>query len=175
VPTIVMCAADGSADPEQCFEDFLMHINSNEFEEADACIYNYETLGFAVPDADSLYTKMFNCLQQSRTGNVQKIVSQQGNNAVLEVELTTLDYRKLEIALAQLTKEKAQEAKMDGLDVSEDAQIKQIMSECFDQIMQNPQEQYTSSVFELEFVKRDGRWLIVCTEEFYSALIGYAM
>lgn len=173
-PTIELCTG-GSATPQQCFENFMTYINSSEFEEADACLYNYETLGFASPGGDPLYAKMFNHLQQSRRGRILRTVSQEGGNACLEVELTTLDYRKVESALAQLTSEKAQEKKMDGIEITDDSQIKQIMSECYDQLMQDPQSQYTTSTFELELVKKDGSWLIVCTEEFYSALIGYAM
>lgn len=173
-PTIELCTG-GGATPEQCFEEFISHINSGRFEEADACLYNYETLGFASPGGDQLYGRMFSHLQQSRKAVVTKEVSREGDTVRLEVELTTLDYRKVETALAALTTQQAQEIKMDGVEITDDAQIKEIMSQCYDRLMENPAEQYTTALFELDMVKREGRWMIICTEEFYSALIGYAM
>jgi len=174
VPTIELCTG-GASSPGECFAEFMQYMNLGEFEAADGCLYNYETLGFGAPGGDAMYSGMYSQLQLSRSGKVLSTLSQDGDSALLEVELTTLDFRKVETALSELTSQKAQEMKMDGIEITDDAQIKQIMSECFNQLMQTPQELYTTDTFQLELVRKDGRWLIVCTEEFYSALIGYAM
>lgn len=162
----------GISTPQDDFSAFINSLNAGDYQNSSGYLYNYASLGFSSFDDEPVYQHLLECLNSSRTYSV-KGCRINGHDAVIEIELSTLDFRKLSDTLSSQTLDRIDEEQyMTGVAMN-DEEIEEMMNETLDAIMQSPDEYCTVQDFTLSMHYSEGKWKLICTDAFYSALIGY--
>ena len=170
-PTITMCA--GSApQPEDCVEDFFLCLRSGNYSGADALVQNLSTLGFSGVFSDELYSQMNQYLTNSRSYTPVGECKVKGHSAEMTIRLTVLDFRKVESTLAQTATTAVSELEFAGTEV-DDSMLDGIIQSSLAMLMQTPTEYYSTEEITLQLHYEDDQWKLVCSDELYSALVGY--
>ncbi len=174
MPMYTMCV-DEADNPQNCFEEFFGCLRSGNYEEADTYLSNYRTLGFGSLGSDEFSSLLDQHLSSSRSARVTETVFHRGFEATLRIEYTTFDFKKFEPVLTEATTQKVHDLQYEGQTVEGDDQYEALMLECANELLLAPQDYYTTKSFLLDFEKIDGEWKMICTDEFYSALVGYTI
>ena len=161
----------GGSSPEDDFSAFLGCLSAGDYDGCSDYIYNYASLGMNRFD-EPVYDLMLDSLNNSRSFTVNDCrVS--GRDAVLDIEYTTLDFRKLSRELSSSTVELVEDRQFESGDTLSDEEIESLMMQNLSEMMQSPSSYCTTQNYSLDMRYADGRWKLVCSDAFYSALIGY--
>lgn len=171
-PMLTMCVSS-AATPQAVVEDFFACLKTGDYSKADAYVFNYDSLGFGNIAGSDLENQYYRLLTESRSITVIEEKSNDGINACVSVSLTTIDHRKFSAALSERVSEAYHDKQMSGEQFEDDEEFMTLAAEIQGQLMQTPQDYYTTEVFDIEMVSKDGEWLIICSEALYMALIGY--
>ena len=159
--------------PEEDFGTFISYLNSGEYNTASNYVENYSSLGFSQFEDNEVYTILLDTLNNSRSFKVMGSSSIRGRHAKMRVEFTTLDFRTFSNALTDASIAYIDQFQYDNGIQLTDAEIKDVIIEMLNKLMEDPTPYYTTQIFELEFKYLDDLWKLSCSKEFYSALIGY--
>lgn len=91
----------------------------------------------------------------------------------MSVEFTTLDFRIFSAALTDTSIARIDQIQYDNGIQLTDEEIKNVIIDTLNTLMEDPTQYYTTQIFELEFKYLNDMWKLSCSREFYSALIGY--
>ena len=98
LPTINLSGYD--TYPEDDLQTFIDLLASGKYDESNAYLYNYSSLGFEKFEEGSIYSSLLDNLNASRSFYVLGSSSIKGHDATMLIEFTTLDFRKLEETLS---------------------------------------------------------------------------
>lgn len=171
LPTINLTGYDTL--PEDDFAAFIGCLNEGRYDDASVYLDNYTSLGFASFEEGSIYESLQDCLNASRSFTVLGSSSVHGRDAAMTVELTTLDFRLLEDTLTEASLAIIDERHFETGEIPDDEEIEQIMNEVLQTLVQEPEKYYTTGVFRIEFRYDSSVWRLNCSDELYSALVGY--
>ena len=159
--------------PESDLQAFIDCLNSGRYDDSSAYLNNYSSLGFESFPEGTIYASLLDCLNSSRSFTVLGSSSIKGRNASMSIEYTTLDFRKLEDDLSAASLEAVNEYQFETGELPDDEQIEEIMVQALEALLADPTTYYTTQDFRLTFKYENDVWKLNCTDEFYSALIGY--
>lgn len=159
--------------PEDDFNTFISYLNSGSYDSAAEYIENYSSLGFSDFEDNEVYTVLLNTLNNSRSFKVMGSSSIRGRHARMSVEFTTLDFRIFSAALTDTSIARIDQIQYDNGIQLTDEEIKNVIIDTLNTLMEDPTQYYTTQIFELEFKYLNDMWKLSCSREFYSALIGY--
>lgn len=172
MPSINLTFSNPPADDVNIFFD---QLSKGNYAVAEDYIFNYSSAGFESKSDDPINQKIFELLKKSRSVEIVEQGEVYGKSSTVTIRLTTLDFRKLKASLTDKTLEeiKAREFRGESFDTEE--AIITVTCEILDKMTPSISEYYSTNEFEVNMRLSDGKWKIVCTEELYSALIGYAI
>lgn len=174
-PPTISLLTDGDSTPQDCVETLFSSLASEDYETADSCISNYSTLGFSQLMDAGVAAELYGYLRASRQYQFVGEAAVNGSKAELVLEVTTLDYRKVETELTERTTERVHQLQMDGVTDINDERIMSEMEAVLSEMMTAAEVYNTTERFTITLEKTDGIWKLICTEDLYSALIGYAV
>lgn len=161
--------------PSEDLLKFFDYLAAEDYANAEGYVFNYSSLGFVQGSGDELDQRLSRMLTESRS---VRIVSQgeiYGRDSVVTIELTTLDFKKLETALNARVLEVIQERQFVGQSFETEDKILAVVYEVLDQMTLSASEYYSTKQFTVDMKLSENHWKIVCSEELYSAIIGYAI
>lgn len=170
-PSFTVWSGSGP-QPEDCIIDFFDCLKNEQYEDANSLLLNVSTLGFDHTFSDELYSQMFDYLTDSRSYSIKGEPSVIGHDATAIIDLTVLDFRKVETTLSETVTAEVSEIEFSGTEV-DDSMLDGIILSSLKELMQAPEMYYTTQTLELELSFRDGSWKIICSDDLYSALVGY--
>lgn len=159
----------GLGSPADDVASFFGSLKTGNYDEADSYLENYKSLGFGGSAQTPLQEKFFEMLASNRAFSLVGEPKISGRSGTVTIELTSLDFRKLEDKLAEMIDARKNDG--DALD-SEEA-IEEALTETLDGM--DMAACCTTEQFVLDVKYADSKWKIVVAENFYSALIGYAV
>lgn len=169
-PTISLFASDRQ-HPEECVHTFFDCLRHDDHSGADACLHNLSTLGLGETMPEGLYSQLYQYLKDSRS---YSIIDQSASalDAEITIELTVLDFRKIEATLTETVTTKVAEIEYQGLEL-DDAQLSQLIETTLSELMLNPAAYYSTGQFAIPLFYVDDVWQMDCSDNLYSALFGY--
>ncbi len=170
-PTITMCAGAGP-QPEDTVDEFFACLRSGDYDGADSLIQNLSTLGMDGTFASELHSQMARYLTESRSYTTVGECVVRGHSAEMTIALTVLDFRKVESTLTETTTAAVSALEYEGTEV-DDAMLDGIIQSSLAQIMAAPTAFYSTEEIDLQLRYEGGQWLLICSDELYSALIGH--
>ncbi len=159
--------------PEDDLQAFIDCLNNEQYDASSVYLKNYSTLGFFGFPAGTAHASMLISLNASRSFEVLGSSSIHGRNAAMSIEYTTLDFRKVKTDLSTLALEAIDNVQFETGQVPSDEEIDVIVTQVLETMLADPAPYYTTEEFRLSFQYEDNVWKLTCTNEFYSALIGY--
>ncbi len=169
----VIDLSGNKSSPQEHFGEFISSLNSGDYEKSSEYIYNYASLGFSSFEGENeIYSKLLTALNGSRSFSV-KGCSVSGHEAQLEIDFTTLDFRKLDDALSSATIDSIDEKQYATGVALDDEEIQAVMSETLDRLMEAPDSFYSTQSFSLQLFYSGDLWKLNCSDAFYLALLGY--
>lgn len=170
----------GGNPPLKVVEEFMEAVINEENEKIGDMLYNYswDTEYFSaaenVSESDS---KIIECVNQSRA---YKIVSGSdylidSHNAEVTIQYTTFDISRFYETLCAIVIEEIQQMQYEGVVFENESDTVQLIEDEKQNLLQNPNDFITIKNYTIELVSYKGRWLVVLSDEFYSALSGYAV
>lgn len=170
-PTFTMCAGS-TPQPEDTVEEFFICLRSGNYDGADALVQNMTTLGFSGTFTDELYIQMAQYLTDSRSYSQVGDCVVKGHSAEMTIRLTVLDFRKVETVLSQTATTAVSELEYAGTEV-DDSMLDGIIQSSLTQLMMNPVDYYSTEEITIQLRYEDDQWKLICSDELYSALVGY--
>ena len=166
-PFLIDCS--GAPAPVEEAAAFFGYLSAGDYAAADRYVYEYATLGFDNDPVMVCGHDLAALLRESRrveiTGSGIK-----GQTAAVDAEFTTLDFRMIRDEL---------DRRLAALDVTpqgdsvEDA-LRRAAEIALGEMLQNPEDFYTSAPLALQLKKQGGTWKVVINGELNTALTGYA-
>ena len=170
-PTITLFSNMGT-QPEDSVAEFFSCLRSEDYDRADQLLQNLSTLGFDGAFSEELYSQMYRYLVESRSYTADGSSTIKGHSAELSISLTVLDFRKVETTLTEVATAKVADLEYAGTEV-DDSMLDGIIQSCLSDIMQSPTDFYSTQSLVIQLHFEDGEWKIICSDELYSALVGY--
>lgn len=167
-----------STPPNEILADFMDAVISGEGEDVNELLYNYSWDGTQyeidenVSPTDALILKY---LTESRAYKIIDEPEYTGSHsAQVTLEYTTFDIKNFQQTLEENVLEVIQQKQYYGVTFESSDDTKDIIEKYKKQLLQNPDEFYTTKQFTIEMINSSGKWRVVLSDEFYSALTGYA-
>ncbi len=169
-PTLTLCSGDRQ-QPQNCIDTFFGCLSRADYDGADACLYNLSTLGFDEPMPEGLYAQLFQYLHSSRK---YTIIDQSVSalDAEITIDLSSLDFRKIESVLTETVTNKVADLEYAGIEVADD-QLSEMIQTTLSELMMDPAPYCSTERFVIQLYYENDMWQLVCTDELYSALTGY--
>ncbi|MBQ4312590.1 MAG: hypothetical protein IJC18_00125 [Clostridia bacterium] len=163
-------------DPSESVDTFFAALREDNGEITDSLVYNYASLGFGLDESDAspLQSELYELLRQSREYHIISTEAD-ANKALAQVELTTLDYRKLSSALEEITVERIAELRLEGGAYDDPDSILAVAQELLPELTSDLTPYLTTETFYVELRYDDGHWNLIINDDFYAALTGYAV
>ncbi len=164
-------------DPTLSVDKFFEHLKNEEYVEADSMVYNYVTLGMTpAEEIDdpliSAFCRELNCRRSVSVAEAPKIT---GKTAVMAIQVTTIDLRKIYDPLAANVTDTIYDMRFRGEDVSTDEEIASVTLDELNKLIEENDSLKTTETFSVEFIYVGGEWLLIISDELYSSLIGYSV
>ncbi len=176
------CSEDGVSltelpNPAESAEMFFEHLDNEEYSQADDMIFNYTTLGMVpVDDVDDPLMQIFYrelVAHRKITPIMEPKVT--GKTAVMTVQVSSLDLRKVYAPLSENVKAIIYDMRFDGQAVDSSEEILAITTDELSKIITDNKDLITTGIFAVEFTYTGGEWKLIISDELYSALIGYSV
>lgn len=159
--------------PEDDLQNFINCLSEGRYDDSSAFVNNYTSLGFQELTEGTIYASLLDSLNESRSFTVLGSSSVKGRNASMSIEFTTLDFSKLEDDLSAASLEAVNQHQFETGELPSDDEIEQLMVQELELLLSDSVKYYTTREFRLTFQYKDSVWRFDCTDEFYSALVGY--
>lgn len=170
----------GGDTPLQTFEEFMEAVINGENDKIGDMIYNYSWDSEHMPDFQGMGendARIIECVEMSRS---YEIVSGSGymidsHNAQIAVNYTTFDIGRFEDMLSGTVLETIQRMQYEGTVFEDSSDTDQVIEAEKRKLLENPEDFITTKSYTVEMISYKGRWRVILSDEFYSALSGYAV
>lgn len=167
-----------STPPDKILLEFMDAVLSGEDGDVDDLLYNYSwdntqhKIDENVSPTDAL---ILNYLTESRAYQIIGNPKYTGSHsAQITLDYTTFDIKKFQQSLKEKVVEIIKQKQYNGATFENPDDTKDIIEKYKKQLLENPDEFYTTEQFTIEMINSSGKWRVVLSDEFYSALTGYA-
>ena len=161
--------------PSEDLMYFFECLAKEDYAAAEEYVYNFSSLGFVQDSGDELDRRLSKLLTQSRSVRIVSEGEVYGKDSTVTIELTTLDFKKLETALSEKVVEEIKARQFVGQTFETEEEILAVVYEILDSMTVSMSDYYSTKQFDVDMKLSDNHWKIVCSEELYSAIIGYAI
>ena len=164
-----------TSTPSEDLLKFFDYLKAGDYVSAEGYVYNFSTLGFKPDGQSELQKRLESLLTASRNVSVISEGEIFGRDCTVTVELTTLDFGKLDKALSERVLDEIKTREFNGETFETNEAILAVVYSVLDSMTVSMTEYYSSNRYDVDMKFSDDCWKIVCSEELYSAIIGYAI
>ncbi len=170
--------------PSQALAEFLDAVISGSDDGIKDMVYNYSwdsgyLTGNSVSGSDVSQsdTEIIRCITQSRSYEIvsESDYDNQSHEARVTLNYTTFDVAEFQKKLAEDVVAIIQKRQYNGEVFKDSSDTVDIIEQTKLELLQTPENFYTTKKYTVETVSRKGRWRIVISDEFYKALSGYSV
>ena len=147
------------ARPEDTVETFFESIVIGKYEDANACLENYSSLGLERSSDNAKWNALLASYDYEPVGEVKR----KGDTAVQTVRLRYLDLAALEQTLS---------TPLAVIPAANEGEEDRAIYYTLDELLARPESFYTSAMLELTLHYVDGQWLIYADDSLLNALAG---
>ncbi len=143
------------AKPEETVKTFFASVTAGNYEQANACLENYSSLGLETPSS----SQKWNALLASYAYRIPGEAERKGDTAVQAVRLRYLDLNALDKALITPVRQEGEEGT-------------QPVYPSLEELLARPEDFYTTTELQVTLHYTDGQWLIFADDGLLNALAG---
>lgn len=165
--------------PDEVLTKFMDAVLNGEDGDIDELLYNYSwdnTCNDVDEGVSPTDTLILNYLAESRAYQIIGEPKYTGSHsAQITLKYTTFDIKKFQQSLQERVVEIIKQKQYNGATFESPDDTKDIIEKYKKQLLENPDEFYTTEQFTIEMINSSGKWRVVLSDKFYSALTGYAV
>ncbi len=166
--------------PLQALEEFMDAVINQDNEKIGDMLYNYSWDSDYLSTPENVSETDAQIIESVVKSREYEIVSESdyivsSHSAKITINYTTFDISKFEQTLSENVLEIIQQQQYEGVVFEDSSDTAEVIEAEKQELLQMPVDFFTTERYAVELISYKGQWKVVLSDEFYSALTGYAV